>query len=70
MTYNRREGVTGLDDWVFGTVLRHAQLGAVATVMFVCGGAAPDWWWGMWLDTGTVVRFSGRTTGRMWLVVG
>ena len=62
-----------MDDWVFGTVLRHAQLGAIATVMFVCGGAAPDWWWGMWLDgdaTGKVVRFSGRTSEPlMWLVV-
>ena len=60
-----------MDDWVFGTVLRHAQI--AVEVMFVCGGSAPDWWWGMWLDgdaTGKVVRFSGRRSEpRMWVVV-
>jgi len=59
-----------MDDWVFGTVLRHAQI-SKAVVMFVCDGAAPDWWWGMWLDdafAGRIVRFSGRRSEpRMWV---
>ena len=59
-----------MDDWVFGTILRHTFIDA--SVMFICAGADRlDWWWGMWLQgdaQGQVVRLSGRRSEpRLWV---